>query len=48
MTIIELAYGRGIVKEHRLEMIKINVEAMKLADDAFLTVWAVDLIPLCE
>lgn len=46
MTIIELAYGHGIVKDHGAEMIALNLEAIKLLDEALLTVWAVDLIPL--
>ncbi|CAG7853103.1 SubName: Full=Uncharacterized protein {ECO:0000313/EMBL:CCA75454.1} [Serendipita indica DSM 11827] len=48
MTIIELAYGHGIVKDHGAEMIALNLEAIKLLDEALLTVWAVDLIPLRE
>ncbi|CAG7852153.1 SubName: Full=Uncharacterized protein {ECO:0000313/EMBL:CCA72098.1} [Serendipita indica DSM 11827] len=46
MIIIELAYGRGIVKEHGDEMIALNLEAMNLLEKAILTVWTVDLIPL--
>ncbi|CAG7852173.1 SubName: Full=Uncharacterized protein {ECO:0000313/EMBL:CCA75453.1} [Serendipita indica DSM 11827] len=43
MTIIELAYGRGIVKDHGVELTALNVEAMRLLNQAVVTVWAVDL-----
>ncbi|CAG7853102.1 SubName: Full=Uncharacterized protein {ECO:0000313/EMBL:CCA75453.1} [Serendipita indica DSM 11827] len=46
MTIIELAYGRGIVKDHGVELTALNVEAMRLLNQAVVTVWAVDLFPL--
>lgn len=46
MIIIELAYGRGIVKEHGDEMIALNLEARNLLENAILTVWTVDRIPL--
>ncbi|CAG7853101.1 SubName: Full=Uncharacterized protein {ECO:0000313/EMBL:CCA72098.1} [Serendipita indica DSM 11827] len=46
MIIIELAYGRGIVKEHGDEMIALNLEARNLLENAILTVWTVDRISL--
>ncbi|CCA67348.1 hypothetical protein PIIN_11832 [Serendipita indica DSM 11827] len=46
LTIIELAYGRKIVREHGVEMIAINVEGVMMINEAMQTVWAVDHIPL--